>query len=69
MFGAPKRLNVPRVYNLLKDPKEDFDIAPESTWILPVIMTRVVEFQKSLAAEPPIRLGTPDPYVPPKRSR
>jgi len=69
MFGAPKRLNVPRVYNLLKDPKEDFDIAPESTWILPVIMTRVVEFQQSLAAEPPIRLGTPDPYVPRKRSR
>lgn len=64
MFGAPRRLNVPLIYNLLKDPKEDFDIAPNSTWILPVVMTRVIEFQQSLAAEPPIRLGTPDPYEP-----
>ena len=69
MFGSPRRLNVPRIYNLLKDPKEDFDIAPESTWILPVVMTRVVEFQQSLVAEPPIRLGTPDPYEPPKELR
>jgi arylsulfatase len=66
MFGSPKRLNVPSVYNLIKDPKEDFNIAPDSTWIFPIVMSRVIEFQKSLATEPPIRLGTPDPYVPPK---
>lgn len=69
MFGSPSRLNVPHIYNLLKDPKENFDIAPESTWILPVVMSRVVEFQQSLAVEPPIRLGTPDPYKPPKTSK
>jgi len=68
MFGAPKKLNIPHIYNLIKDPKEDFNIVPESTWILPVVMSRVVDFQKTLAVEPPIRLGTPDPYVPSKRA-
>jgi arylsulfatase len=68
MFGAPKKLNVPHIYNLIKDPKEDFNIVHESTWILPVVMSRVVDFQKTLAVEPPIRLGTPDPYVPSKQT-
>jgi hypothetical protein len=26
---------------------------------------KIVEFQKTLSAEPPIQLGTPDPYEPP----
>ena len=68
MFGAPKRLNVPHVYNLTKDPKEDFNIAPDSTWILPPVMSRVIDFQKTLVKEPPIQLGTPDPYVPSKQA-
>jgi arylsulfatase A-like enzyme len=69
MFGAAKKLNIPHIYNLIKDPKEDFNIAPESTWILPVVMSRVMNFQKTLAKEPPIRLGTPDPYVPLKQAK
>jgi arylsulfatase len=68
MFGAPKKLNIPHIYNLIKDPKENFNIAPESTWILPVVMSRVMGFQKTLVTEPPIRLGTPDPYVPSKQA-
>lgn len=28
--------------------------------------TRLVEFRKTLVEEPPIQLGTPDPYTPPK---
>ncbi len=58
MFGAAKKLNIPYIYNLIKDPKEDFNIAPDSTWILPVVMSRVMDFQKTLVTEPPIRLGT-----------
>jgi len=46
MFGIPQKRNIPLVYNLTKDPKENMDIAPDSTWILPVVMSRVVEFQK-----------------------
>ena len=68
MFGAAKKLNLPHVYNLIKDPKEDFNIAPESTWVLPVVMSRVMDVQKTLAQEPPIRLGTTDPYVPSKQA-
>jgi arylsulfatase len=64
MFGSPKKRNVPLIYNLIKDPKENYDVAPESTWILPVVMSRVIEFQKTLVTEPPIPLGTPDPYEP-----
>lgn len=67
MFGVRKRLNVPLVFNLITDPKENYDVAPTSTWVLPVVLKQVVEFQKSLLQEPPIRLGTPDPYTPPKK--
>jgi arylsulfatase len=69
MFDIPQKRNIPLVYNFAKDPKESMDIAPDSTWILPVVMSRVVEFQKTLKAEPPILLGTPDPYVPPKKEK
>jgi arylsulfatase len=69
MFGSPKPLNVPQVYNLQRDPKENFNIAPDSTWIFPVVMSRVLEFNNTLVDEPPIQLGTPDPYKPPKKSK
>ncbi|BDF94358.1 arylsulfatase [Pseudoalteromonas sp. KAN5] len=64
MFGTPKKLNVPHIYNLTKDPKESYNIAPDSTWVLPVVMKKVIEFNKTLVKEPPIKLGTPDPYKP-----
>lgn len=64
MFGAPQKLNVPHIYNLTKDPKEVRNVAPDSTWILPVVLARIVDFNETLTAEPPIKLGTPDPYVP-----
>jgi arylsulfatase len=69
MFGSPKPLNVPQVYNLQRDPKESFDIAPDSTWIFPVVMSRVLAFKSTLVDEPPIQLGTPDPYMPPEKSK
>lgn len=66
MNGEPKRLNVPQVYNLITDPKEEYPMQSEATWILPVIFKKIVAFQKTLAQEPPIVLGTPDPYTPRK---
>jgi len=66
MFGAPQKLNLPHIYNLTKDPKEVRNIAPDSTWTLPVVLSRVVDFKKTLVEEPPIQLGTPDPYIPKK---
>jgi arylsulfatase len=66
MNSEPMRLNVPRVYNLITDPREEYNMAAEATWLLPVLFEKIVDFQKTLAAEPPIQLGTPDPYLPPK---
>jgi arylsulfatase len=69
MFGKPARLNMPHLYNLIEDPKELYPvdkIDASASWVFPVVLKKVVEFQKTLAAEPPIRLGTPDPYVPGK---
>ena len=66
MNSEPMKLNVPRVYNLITDPKEEYNMAAEATWVLPVMFEKIVEFQKTLVEEPPIQLGTPDPYKPTK---
>jgi arylsulfatase len=66
MNDTPQPLNVPRIYNLITDPKEEYQIQDESTWVLPVMFRKIVEFQASLAEEPPIPLGTLDPYEPSK---
>jgi len=67
MNSEPLKLSVPRIYNLITDSKEEYLVPPsEGTWVLPVMFKKIVEFQKTLAQEPPIRLGTPDPYKPPK---
>jgi arylsulfatase len=67
MNSEPRPLNVPRVFNLTTDPKEEYNMAAEATWLLPVMFEKIVEFQETLEEEPPIALGTPDPYKPRKR--
>ena len=64
MNAEPRQLNVPRVYNLISDPKEQYNMATEATWVLPVMFEKIVEFKQSLIGEPPIPLGTQDPYLP-----
>jgi arylsulfatase len=69
MFGAPARLNMPHLHNLIEDPKELYPVDKvdvSASWVFPVVLKKVVAFRKTLAMEPPIRLGTPDPYVPRK---
>jgi arylsulfatase len=65
MDSEPMELNVPRIYNLITDPKEQYNMASEATWLAPVVFSKIVEFQATLVQEPPITLGTPDPYEPP----
>lgn len=67
MNSEPGPLNVPRVFNLTTDPKEEYNMAAEATWLLPVMFEKIVEFQATLEDEPPIALGTPDPYKPEKK--
>ncbi len=64
---------MPRLYNLLTDPKEQYDLIEKGRrdgeanfWVMPPISKLVGEHLSSLEMEPPIQLGTPDPYVPPK---
>ena len=66
MNSEPRPLNIPRIYNLITDPKEEYNMADETTWVLPIMFKKIVKFQKTFAQEPPISLGTPDPYEPPK---
>ena len=69
MFGAPGKLNMPHLYNLIEDPKENYPIDKTdltASWVFPVVLKKVADFQKTLADEPIIKIGTPDPYVPGK---
>ena len=65
MNSEPRPLNVPRIYNLITDPKEEYEIQEELTWILPVIFEKIVEFQNTLVEEPPVPFGVLEPHAPP----
>ena len=66
-FDPVQTLAVPRLFNLLDDPRERRDLATaEGKWALFPLYRLVDEFQASLRKEPPIPVGTPDPYVPGK---
>ena len=72
MFGSPQKLNMPHLHNLIEDPKELYPVDKvdvSASWVFPVILKKVVQFQGTLVAEPPILLGTPDPYTPPGSSQ
>jgi len=74
MFDAPVRLNVPEVYNLKRDPKELFGFSggmgetgtEHLTWVLPVVIKKVLAFNQTLKQEPPVPFPAPEPYTPPK---
>jgi arylsulfatase A-like enzyme len=66
MYDAPLTLPLPRVFNLLTDLKEERDVGAENSWV-GIPMTKIIlELEQSLKKYPPIKAGTPDPYVPPK---
>ena len=64
MRDIPKKRLIPTIHNLIKDPKEEHDIGADATWVMPAMLRRIAAFRKTLAEEPPIPLGTPDPYMP-----
>ena len=55
------------MYNVMLDPTEERDLFGEGKiegfWILPHVGKRINEFKQSLVQEPPIKVGTEDPYV------
>ncbi len=64
------RPGMPRLYHLLRDPSERYDLihygGVDGVWVMPALMKRIAAHQKTLVKEPPIQLGTPDPYKPKK---
>ncbi len=65
MYDAPQRLPLPRLINLLVDLKEERDVLLHNTWVNNPMMKILREFEASLEKHPPIKVGTPDPYLPP----
>jgi arylsulfatase len=66
-IDPPLPLNVPQVYDLIRDPKEEFDLVPNgfaASWMWAPVFREILTFQNSLKIEPPIPFGTPEPYLP-----
>jgi arylsulfatase A-like enzyme len=66
MYDPPLKLPLPKLINLLTDLKEERDVVGYNTWVTEPMMKILVEFEMSLKKYPPIKAGTPDPYLPPK---
>ncbi|MGV7219726.1 sulfatase-like hydrolase/transferase [Bradyrhizobium sp. UFLA05-112] len=66
MYDIPQKLPLPIVINLLRDRKEERDVAPYNTWVAEPMLKIVADFEASLSKYPPVKLGTPDPYTPPR---
>jgi arylsulfatase len=58
--------NIPHLHNLEWDPREEHQVDFPHAWVMHPIAAAAMAFMKTLAAEPPIKTGTPDPYTPPK---
>jgi arylsulfatase A-like enzyme len=65
MYDPPVTLPLPRIINLLTDLKEERDAGVKAGFVS-VPMTKLLgDWEASLKKYPPIKMGTPDPYVPP----
>jgi arylsulfatase len=64
-WTVPAKLGVPKIYDLLSDPKEEYGMTlTPHAWVAGLMMKIVAEFEGSLKRYPPIAPGTPDPYRP-----
>ncbi len=66
VFGETKEYGMPRVYNLLSDPRESVNVLFPNTWVPKAALGQLGEHVASLKEYPPIPTGAPDPYEPPK---
>jgi arylsulfatase len=56
---------MPRVHNLHKDPGEAVNVLFPESWVPQAALAQLGPHAASFKKEPPIKAGTPDPYVPP----
>jgi hypothetical protein len=57
--------SIPHIHNLEWDPREEHEIDFPHAWVLHPMAAAAGAFLQTLAVEPPIKPGTPDPYTPP----
>jgi arylsulfatase A-like enzyme len=65
MYDPPQVLPLPKIINLLTDLKEERDVMVLYTWVTNATMKIKSDLEERLKAYPPIKMGTPDPYLPP----
>ena len=65
-MGTWTPFNEPHLHNLEWDPREEHEVDFPHVWVVHPMAAAGGAFLKTLAAEPPIKPGTPDPYTPPK---
>jgi arylsulfatase A-like enzyme len=58
--------NLPHIHNLEWDPREEHEVDFPHGWVVHPMAAAAGAFLKTLVIEPPIKPGTPDPYLPPK---
>jgi arylsulfatase A-like enzyme len=66
MYDPPVALPLPKVINLLTDLKEERDVGATNSWVGVPMTKIIIELEQSLKKYPPIKAGTPDPYLPSK---
>lgn len=66
MYDPPVTLPLPRIINLLTYLKEERDAGVKAGFVSVPMMKLLGEWEESLKKYPPIKMGTPDPYTPPK---
>jgi arylsulfatase A-like enzyme len=66
MMSTWSPYNVPQIYNLEWDPREEHEVSFPHAWVAHPMAAAASAFMRTLEIEPPIKPGTPDPYVPPK---
>lgn len=63
---TPARLTLPKLFNLTKDPKEEYpEETLRNTWVMAPILKAIQDFQESLKAYPAIPEGTRERFQPP----
>ena len=64
-YSTWSAFNFPMLYNLEWDPREEREVTFPHGWVIHPMAAAASTFLMSLAKEPPIKPGTPDPYTPP----
>lgn len=59
---GPNKLETPYIFNLIRDPKEETNVATEESWVRGPMLRLLHNFQESLKVHAPIPPGAPDDH-------